>query len=167
MKWIYCFKKRWLDTESSPLQAVYVRPVTHDEEGNTLVGKIIDLNVIAVEYFMQDQFKEVQKESGLDEIYYNELDAKEYCIREEDTNHSELYLHTATIYLKDTAVTPVSMLKWIKVYLDIKGIPYSEFDETDFTDFADTNPFMNLLAEGARKMESKWGKEWWKKDNNT
>jgi hypothetical protein len=137
----------------------------NDEEGNTLVGKIIDLNVIAIEYFMQDQFKDVQQENGMDEIYYKELDTKEYCIKEEDTDQDELYLHAATIYLKDMAVTPVSMLKWTKVYLDIKGIPYSEFEETDFTDFADTNSFMNLLAEGARKMESKWGKEWWKKDN--
>ena len=71
-------------------------------------------------------------------------------------------MQVATIYIKDAAVTPGSMLDWTKVYLDIHGIAYSEFEETDFGDFVDTNPVYTMIAEGARKMESKWGKEWWK-----
>ena len=165
MKWIYCFKKRWLDTDSSPLQSMYVRPTMNDEEGNKLVGKIIDLSVIAAEYFMKDDFKDVQRETGIDEIYFNQLNTRDYYIQEEDTDDSELYLLAATIYIKDFSVTPGSMLDWVKVYLDIHGIPHSEFTETDFNDFVDINPLYTSITEAARKMESKWGKEWWKTDD--
>lgn len=162
MKWIYCFKKKWLDTDSSPLQSVYVRPTTNDNEGNKLVGKIIDISIIATEYFMKDDFKNIQRESGLDEIYFNELNTRDFYIQEEDNDQSDLYLHIATIYIKDFSVTPSSMLDWTKVYFNIHGIAYSEFRETDFNDFVDTNPLYLLISEGAREMESKWGKEWWK-----
>jgi hypothetical protein len=165
MKWIYYFKKKWLDADSSPLQSVYVRPTMPDEEGNPLVGKIIDLNVIATEYFMQDEFKRVREESGLDEIYFNKLDARDYYIQEEENTQPDLYLLAATIYLKAGAVTPAGMLEWVKVYLDVHGFPHSEFRETDFNDFVDTNPLYNMITEGARKMEGKWGKEWWKTDD--
>ncbi len=166
MKWIYYFKKKWLNTDSSPLQAVYVRPTMTDEEGNKLVGKIIDLNVIAIEYFMKDEFKQIREEGGLDKIYYKELDARDFYIQEEENEESDLYLQVATLYIKDSAVTPGSMLEWIKVYFNVHGITYSEFQETDFNDFIDTNSLYTTIVEGARKMESKWGKEWWKKDNN-
>lgn len=162
MKWIYHFKKKWLDTTSSPLQSVYVRPTITDEEGNKLVGKIVDLNVIAAEYFMKDEFKHVQRETGIDEIYYNQLHTKDYYIQEEEDDESDLYLLTATIYIKDFAVTPDSMLDWAKVYFNIHGITYSEFAETDFNDFIDTNSLFSSISEAARNMESKWGKEWWK-----
>jgi len=165
MKWLYCFKKKWLDTTSSPLQSVYVRPTMNDEEGNKLVGKFIDLNVISAEYFMKDEFKHVQKETGIDEIYFNQLNTKDYYIQEEEIDQSDLYLQIATIYIKDAAVTPGSMIDWTKVYFNIHGIPHSEFTETDFNDFVDTNPLYTMITEGARKMESKWGKEWWKSDD--
>jgi hypothetical protein len=165
MEWIYYFKERWLDTDSSPLQSVYVRPVMYDEEGDKLVGKIIDLNVISAEHFMKDQFKQIREEIGLDRIYFNELDTRDFYIQEEETDQSDLYLQIATIYIKDSAVTPGSMLDWIKVYFNIHGIPHSAFEETDFNDFVDTNPVYTMITEGARKMESKWGKEWWKKDD--
>ena len=166
MKWIYYFKKKWLDTDHSPLQAVYVRPTMPDEEGNQLVGKIIDLNVIATEYFMRDEFKSVRGETGLDEIYFTKLDARDYYILEEAENpQPDLFLQAATLYIKDAAVTPDSMLAWIKVYLDVHGFPHSELQETDFNDFVDTNPLYTMLTEGARKMEGLWGKEWWKTDD--
>lgn len=165
MEWIYYFKKKWLDTDSSPLQSVYVRPTTIDEEGNKLVGKIIDLNVIAAEYFMQDNFKSIREESGLDKIYFNELNTRDHYIQEEDVDGSDLYLLAATIYIKDFSVTPGSVLDWTKVYLNVKGIPFSDFRETDFNDFVDTDPLYTLITDGARKMESKWGKEWWKGDD--
>jgi hypothetical protein len=141
---------------------MYVRPTINDEEGNKLVGNIIDLSVIAAEYFMKDEFKHVQRETGIDEIYFNQLNTKDYYIQEEDTDESDLYLQAATIYIKDFSVTPASMLDWTKVYFNILGIPYSEFTETDFNDFADTNPLYTSITEAARKMEGKWGKEWWK-----
>ncbi|MBD0258948.1 MAG: hypothetical protein ICV83_24785 [Cytophagales bacterium] len=162
MKWLYCFKKKWLDGDSSPLQSMYVRPTVNDEEGNKLVGKIIDLSVIATEYFMQDQFKAVRGESGLDEIYFNKLDTRNFYVQEEENDQPDLYLQAATLYIKEAAVTAAGMLEWTKVYFNIHGITYSEFEETDFNDFVDTNPVYTMIAEGARKMESKWGKEWWK-----
>ncbi len=165
MKWIYYFKKKWLDTDSSPLQSVYLRPVIHDEEGNRLVGKIIDLSVIATEHFMKDEFKRVREESGLDKIYFEELAVRDFYIQEEEEDQSDVYLRMATLYIKDSAVTPNSLLDWAKVYFNIHGIPYSEFEETDFNDFVDTNPLYNMVTEGARKMEGKWGKEWWKTDD--
>jgi hypothetical protein len=54
------------------------------------------------------------------------------------------------------------MLDWTKVCFNVHGITYSEFQETDFSDFVDTNPVYTMIAEGVRKMESKGGKEWWK-----
>jgi hypothetical protein len=57
------------------------------------------------------------------------------------------------------------MLDWVKVYLDVHGLPHSEFQETDFNDFVDTNPLYIMITAGARKMESAWGKEWWKTDD--
>ncbi len=165
MKWIYSFKKKWLDTDNSPLQSVFLRPTTIDIEGNKLVGKIIDISIVATEYFMKDYFKDIQREIGLDEIYFNELNTRDYYIKEEKNEQSDLYLHFATIYIKDHSVTSSSMLDWTKVYFNIMGISYSEFRETDFNDFVDTTPLYILITEGARKMESKWGKEWWKMDD--
>ena len=162
MKWIYYFKKKWLDTDSSPLQSVYVRPITNDNEGNKWVGKIVDISIIATEYFMKDDFKTLQLESGLAQIYFNELNTTDFYIQEEDNDQSDLYLHIATIYIKDSSVTASSMVDWTKVYFNILGIPFSEFRETDLNDFVDTNPLYRLISDGARKMESKWGKEWWK-----
>lgn len=165
MKWLYHFKKKWLDGDSSPLQGVYLRPTKMDENRNILVGKIIDLNVIAMEYFMKDGFKNIQEEMGLREIYFKELGEKEYFIQEENNEQEDLFMNTATIYIKNDTVTPDSMLGWIKVYLNINGISFSEFQETHYDDFSDINPFLRLLSEGAREMENKWGKEWWKRND--
>ena len=163
MKWLYHFKKKWLDSNSSPLQGVYLRPIKLDEDKNELLGKIIDLNVIAVEFFINDNFKNVQEEVGLKEIYFNELQDKDYFIHEEKDDHDELYMDTATVYIKDSLVTPHSMLEWVKVFFNIKGLPFSEIQETHYQDFADTNPIARILSEGAKEMEDKLGKEWWKR----
>ena len=162
MNWIFYYKKEWLNKDSSPLQSIYLRPVRYDDE-KKLVGKIVDLDIIALEYFIKEEFQALLKDDGLDKIYLEQLAEKDYYIKEE-VEDGALFSHKATIYLKDEIITPSSLFEWVEVYFKIQGIPYSAFEATDYTDFVDTNPFYSLLTEGARKSENKWGKEWWKRD---
>jgi len=67
------------------------------------------------------------------------------------------------MYVKEEMLNPTTLFDWIKVYFGVTGIPFSSFEETDYNDFADTNALLNFFAQGAKDMEGKFGKEWWKK----
>lgn len=163
MKWIYHYREKWLTENQSPIQCLYLRPMQFDEEGEKLVGKIIEFDIIALEYFMKEKFREKEENSMLVKIYLEELNTKEYHLKETETPDDETYLLKTEMYVKDEMLNPVSILEWIKVYFGVKGIPFSSFEETDYNDFADTNTLLNFFAKGAKDMESKFGKEWWKK----
>lgn len=164
MNWIYHYKREWINEGSSPVQSLFLRPVKLSEDGQKMVGKIVDLDVVAIEYFMKEEFKDIQKDNSFGEIYFKELATKDYHFVETDVSESDLYLLRAIIYVKDEELTPESLFEWVKAYFSIKGVLFDKFEETSFDDFVDTNPLFRMMTEGAKKMESEWGKEWWKNE---
>lgn len=164
MKWIYYYKEKWQTENQSPIQSLYLRPIEFDEEGEKLVGKIIDFDIIALEYFMKkEEFREKEENKELIKIYFEELNTKEYYLKETDLIDDETYLLQTEMYVKDEMLNPTNILEWVKVYFEATEIPFSSFEETDYNDFADTNTLLNFFAKGAKDMEGKFGKEWWKK----
>jgi hypothetical protein len=166
MKWIYHYREKWKAKtktgNQSPIQSLYLRPIEFDEEGEKLVGKIIDFDIIALEYFMKEEIKEKYKNESLTKIYFEELNTKDYYLKETDVTDDETYLLQVEMYVKEEMLNPTSILEWIKVYFEVTEIPFSSFEETDYNDFADTNTLLNFFTKGAKDMEGKFGKEWWK-----
>lgn len=163
MKWIYHYREKWQTENKSPIQSLYLRPTEVDEDGEKLVGKVIEFDIIALEYFMKEVFREKEENSELVRIYFEELNSKDYYLKQTDMSYDETYLLKAEMYVKDEMLNPTSIIEWIKVFFQIKEIPFSSFEETDYNDFADTNTLLNFFTQGAKDMEGKFGKEWWKK----
>lgn len=124
---------------------------------------MIEFDIIALEYFMQEKFRDKEENSELTKIYLEELNTKDYFLKETDRTDDEIYLLKTEMYVKEEMLNPTSILEWIKFYFEINGIPFSSFEETDYNDFADTNTLLNFFAQEAKDMESKFGKEWWNK----
>ncbi|PIY07547.1 MAG: hypothetical protein COZ18_16915 [Flexibacter sp. CG_4_10_14_3_um_filter_32_15] len=163
MKWIYHYREKWLTENQSPIQCLYLRPTELDEDGEKLVGKVIEFDIIALEYFMKEEFKEKEENKELVKIYLEELTEKKYYLKQTDTAYDETFLLKTEMYVKEEMLNPTTLFDWIKVYFGVTGIPFSSFEETDYNDFADTNALLNFFAQGAKDMEGKFGKEWWKK----
>ncbi len=165
MNWIYNYREKWIDKAKtqSPVQSLYLRPMELDEDGEKMVGKVIEFDIIALEYFMQEKFRNKEENSVLTKIYLEELNTKDYYLKETEMIDDEIYMLKTEMYVKDEMLNPTTLFDWIKVYFQIKGIPFSSFEETDYNDFADTNTLLNFFAKGAKDMEGTFGKEWWKK----
>jgi len=92
MKWIYHYREKWLTENQSPIQCLYLRPTELDEDGEKLVGKVIEFDIIALEYFMKEEFKEKEENKELVKIYLEELTEKKYYLKQTDTAYDETFL---------------------------------------------------------------------------
>jgi hypothetical protein len=163
MRWKYHYTSEWINGNSSPAQSMFLRPViTRDDE--ILHGKIIELELIAVEYFMSDALKDQIEDTDLAQIYSEKLASADFYLVENDVPDKDVYISSVTVYLKKETLTPESILEWIKVYFEARKIPFDHFEETVFDEFIDTNPFLKMLNESARNLQSSFGEEWWKKE---
>ncbi len=160
MKWLYYYEREWMK-KGSPMIQIMLRPTIFDEEGHKMVGKIVKLNLIAAEHIMTNpKFKDLRADKDFAEVYFNELRTKDYYIRHAlvpKTN--ELYLDGASIYVKEDNFTPEMTFEWIKTYFTVKGYECTEFEETDFNEFSDTNPLYRMLVEAGKKMVEEEEKE--------
>jgi hypothetical protein len=163
MKWKYYYTSEWINGNSSPAQSMFLRPViTRNDE--ILYGKIIELELIAVEYFMSDKLKDQIEDTGLAQIYSEKLKAVDYYLVENEVLDKDVYIASVTMYVKKETLTPESILDWVKVYFNSKKIPFELFEETVFDEFVDTDPFLKLFNDSAKNLQSSFGEEWWKKD---
>jgi hypothetical protein len=163
MKWKYHYTSEWINGNSSPAQSMFLRPViTRNDE--ILHGKIIELELIAVEYFMSDKLKDQIEDTDLAQIYSEKLKAVDYYLVENEVLDKDVYIASVTMYVKKETLTPESILDWVKVYFKCKKIPFELFEETVFDEFVDTDPFLKLFNDSAKNLQSSFGEEWWKKD---
>jgi hypothetical protein len=163
MKWKYHYTSEWINGNSSPAQSMFLRPViTRNDE--ILHGKIIELELIAVEYFMSDKLKDQIEDTDLAQIYSEKLKAVDYYLVENEVLDKDVYIASVTMYVKKETLTPESILDWVKAYFNSKKIPFEHFEETVFDEFVDTDPFLKLFNDSAKNLQSSFGEEWWKKD---
>ena len=160
MKWIYYFKHKWINGDSSPLQSLYVRPLKV-ENNDTYAGKIIELDMITIDYVMSESFNDLRNENNIDEIFRT-LKTANYHLIEQEVSDKEVYLLSFLIYVKEIQFTPITIIDWVKTIFDDIEIPYSSFEERTYDFFTETNTFLTSLVTGAQNMENVWGKEWWK-----
>jgi hypothetical protein len=163
MRWKYHYTSEWINGNSSPAQSMFLRPViTRNDE--ILHGKIIELELIAVEYFMSDALKDQIEDTDLAQIYSEKLKSADFYLVENEVPDKDVYISSVTVYLKKETLTPESILEWVKVYFEARKIPFELFEETVFDEFVDTDPFLKLFNDSAKNLQSSFGEEWWKKD---
>jgi hypothetical protein len=169
MDWIYHFDDNWAENEQARHQKIYFRPTLINEKGEHMSGNMFIFDVYAIEYIMDGRDKvnltdEQSKE--LYQIYFEHLKDKDYFfeVNWKPKGH-EYYLHCAgNWYLKSLGFNQVEMLEWIKVFMQIHGVPFTSFKKAVYGDFLDENPLMRSLQKAARDGEKVFGKDWWQDD---
>jgi len=88
-----------------------------------------------------------------------------YYIKDEANIPDDHYLMVhAEIYLKARHFDQQEFWQWVQSYFVLKGFQWADKEAATITDFAETNAIMRMFSlENVKKMESKLGKEWWKK----
>ena len=167
MKWIYELHAPWViapDNAGQPAQTAYIRPTIINEKGQTMVGNIVEVMVIAADFYFGNPNDRLDDEEG-NRIYFEELTNKDYYILEREVNQEEHYrMAYAEVYLKQEGFTQEEFFDWIKSFFSIKGYPLEELEEAKNNEFLDMNPIMRMFSEeNARKFEDQFGKDWWKK----
>ena len=170
MNWIYYFDKREEDDDSKMYcLKMYFRPIKKDEDGEMLGGNMVILNVFAVEKIIENRHKIPFSEEQMKEIfdiYFNKLKDKDYYFEKKwkPKGCEDYLLCTGSLHLKITDFSKTDLTDWIKVFLQIEGIPCDSLKESNYHSFSDENSFMRMLQKAATDGEKVLGKEWWKKD---
>ena len=167
MKWIYMLRAPWVlssENAGQPAQTVYLRPIMTNEEGETMVGNITEVMVIAAEFYFGHAEDMLDDDDG-QRIYFEELANKDYYILEREVNQEEHYrMAYAEIYLKKEGFDKEEFFEWVRSFFSIKGYPCDELEEGRNEEFLDMDPFLRMFTlENVKKYEDKFGKEWWKK----
>ncbi|MGB3778200.1 MAG: hypothetical protein WA960_07560 [Tunicatimonas sp.] len=169
MKWIYTLHAPWTDeqkTAGRPVQTAYLRPTIVNEAGEPMVGNIVEVMVVGLEYYYKDPQNLLDSDEAK-RIYFEELANQDYYLLHRDVSQEDHYrMAMVDVYLKKETFTPDEFWEWIHSVLKIKGYPLDELVEGKQEDFLDMNPLLRMFSEeNARKFEDKFGKDWWKKDD--
>ncbi len=164
MNWLYYNRdEKSRNVEHFPTAILFLRPYKIDENDHILVGeKIICLNILCYERLLKSHGTDEEKLKHK-QMYFDKLNNKDYHIesKEIDANNS-LYQASYTIYLAKETINITEMIDWIKKIFTINNIPFEDFKEGTFNEFADTNAIMQMFSlENVKKMEGKLGKDWW------
>ena len=170
MKWIYLLHAPWVGEETpagQPVQTAYLRPTIINEAGEPMVGHIVEVMVIALEYYFRDPQNMIDDDEAR-QIYFEELAHQDYHLLHREVTPEEHYRMALTdVYLKKEGFTPEEFFEWVRSVFSIKGYPLDELVEGKQEEFLDMNPLLRMFSEeNARKFEDKFGKDWWKKGDD-
>jgi len=162
MKWLYYYKSEWFENGKNPVQTIYLRPTIYDEKGEQLVGKILQLSLVAMEYYFSIEKNPFDYEEAL-KIYDDIQSNQGYQILEREVEDDD-FMGNVEIYLFQTYFDEKELFEWVNKYFVLKGYEISEFERASIDEFAELNSIMRLFSEkNVKKFEDKLGKEWWKK----
>ena len=167
MKWIYILHAPWIEEQTGtgqPAQTAYLRPTIFNEQGEKMVGNIVEIMVIGLEFYFGDP-KEMLDSEEARQIYFEELASKEYYVLHREVNQEEHYrMAMVDVYLKKEGFTQEEFFEWVRSVFSIKGYPLEELEEGKEEDFLDMNPLMRMFTdENIKKSEKLFGKKWWEK----
>ncbi len=164
MKWIYHYKAQWLASGRNPVQTIYLRPVIFNEKGQKMVGKIVQLNLVALEHYLGTEDNPFDH-APVREIYEKHVCSQGYYIEEEPVPEgNDHHLAYATIYLGQQEFDEAELFEWADKFFILKGYLKTEYEKATANDFLELNPLMRLFSmENAKKFEGVFGKDWWKK----
>ena len=171
MKWIYTLHAPWSDNQKKagrPVQTAYLRPRMVNEVGETLVGNIIEIMVVGLEYYYKDPQNMLDSDEAK-RIYFEELANQDYYLLHRDVNQEEHYrMAMVDVYLKKETFSPDEFWEWVRSVFKIKGYPLEELLEGKPDEFLDMHPLLRLFSEEtARKYEDRLGKDWWESGSDT
>ncbi|MGB3851775.1 MAG: hypothetical protein WA958_17535 [Tunicatimonas sp.] len=166
MEWIYILEAPWGDEPKKagrPVQTAYLRPRMVNEAGETMVGNIVEVMVVGLEYYYRDPQNLLDSDEAK-RIYFKELANQDYYLLHRDVNQEDHYrMSMVDVYLKKETFTPDEFWEWIHSVFKIKGYPLEKLVKGKQEDFLDMNPLLRMFSvENARKFEDKFGKDWWK-----
>ena len=168
MNWIYYFDNQGGENAKTYSRKMYFRPIKIDEKEGLMGGNMVIMNVIAIEKIMENRHSIAFSEEQLKEVfnvYFNKLKDKDYYFEKQwkPKGHEDYLLCHGSLYLKVTDFSKTDLTDWIKVFLQIEGIPCDKLEESNYHSFSDENSFMRMLQKAATDGEKVLGKEWWKK----
>ena len=148
MDWIHFTNANWQANGTAPTGKVYFRPTMKDPEGNILAGNMVIMTVLAVEFLFNTPESVAENSKELNEIYFNELAEKDFYFKTKPRpdGHEDYLLMTSTLFLKTHTFTKIDIEEWIKVFLQIQGIPCDSLTEATYNEFADENPMMRMFS---------------------
>ena len=165
--WVYEFNKDWPNEDQErAVEKILIRPTYKNEEGEPLVGKILEFTFYALEYFNNLENNPIKEHEELLDIYYNKLNNDNYYILDREIEDDDDYFIVRTdVYLKDISFTKKEVFEWVDKLFILKGLEKPELTEADAEHFMDLNPIMQLFSlKNVKKFEGQFGKDWWKKD---
>ena len=168
MNWIYFLNNHWDENEEARSGRIYFRPTTYNEKGEQMAGNMVILNVFAAEALMENRVELARNEEQaryIFDIYFEKLKDRDYFFKKEwrPKGHEDYLLCGGSLYLKVMSFNHEDLVGWIKVFLQIEGMPCDSLEEKVYGDFADENPLIRNLQRAAMEGEKTFGKEWWKK----
>ena len=168
MKWIYTLHAPWIEEQTStgqPAQTAYLRPTIFNEQGEKMVGNIVEIMVIGLEFYFGNP-QDMLDDDEARQIYFEELANKEYHVLHRDVNQEEHYrMAMVDVYLKKEGFTKEEFFDWVRSVFSINGYPLDELEEGSPEDFLDMNPLMRMFTdENIKKSEKLFGDKWWEKD---
>jgi hypothetical protein len=168
MNWIYQISANWHETGTTTYAKTYFRPTMTDENGDLLAGNMVIMQILAVDILFQTPEQIAKNSPEINEIYFNQLAEKDFYFKTEDRpeGHEDYLQMTSTLFLKMMFLTKDDVEYWIKTFLQIQGIPCDVLSVATYNEFADENPVMRMFGKAAKAGEEKFGKDWWKKDED-
>ncbi len=164
MNWLYIARDKWFSDGTSPCQSVYLRPFYVDDSGEEYAGKIIDMEVVALEWLINKNAIKRENADYLFKIYENDMPQRDYKILFDEIEENAVYMNSGHLYIRDV-FDKNQLIKWLKIYLAVLGHPCDELQESDMWHFPETNAILSMFTEeNLKKMEYRLGKEWWKGD---
>ena len=142
MKWIYYFDNKWDKNGQDYYRRVYFRPIKTAENGKLMTSYMIIIDVFAVEKMMEQRQKIAlsEKESKeLLDVYFDKLKDKDYHFTKKwkPKGHEHYLLCGGSLFLKVKGFNKADLLHWIKVFLQIEGMPCDSLEETERSSFSD------------------------------
>ena len=163
MKWLYHYEHPWHESGENPIQTIYLRPTVFDERDEQMVGKIVQVHLIAMEYFFSLEENPLNYDEAL-KIYHEIQGHQAYKIVERDIEDEDFMAHVE-IYLLQTHFDERELFEWVNKYFAMNGLEVTEFERASGDAFLELNPIMRLFSEkNAKKFEAQLGKNWWKRE---
>ena len=116
MNWLYHFRSDTGRKDDLPLRSLYLRPYMNDEQGRQMVGKIIMLNLVAMQFFIKPENRHIVADlPDFDEIMFTKLDGKSshHTVEHLPTDKpDEIYLRNATMYIDAENLSFDDVFEW-------------------------------------------------------